>query len=78
MSGWSPQEAIVMERRHILEGEKRIARQEALVRELIDSKHDQLAVRAKELLGLMRDTLELSRKRLRELETPLDERPKSN
>ena len=70
MSGWSPQEAIAMERCHILEGEKRIARQEALVRELIDAKRDQLALRANELLGLMRDTLELSRKRLRELETP--------
>jgi hypothetical protein len=78
MSSWSPQEAIAMERRHILEGEKRIARQEALVSELIDAKRDQLAFRADELLGLMRDTLELSRKRLRELETPLDERPKSN
>jgi hypothetical protein len=77
MSGWSPQEAIAMERRHILEGERRIARQEALVRKLIDAKRDQLALRADELLGLMRDVLELSRKRLRELETSY-ERPKSN
>ena len=40
------------------------------MRELIDAKRDQLALGANELLGLMRDTLELSRKRLRELETP--------
>jgi hypothetical protein len=78
MSGWSPEDAIAMERRHILEGEKRVARQEALVGKLIDYGHDQLALAAKELLGLLRETLELSKTRLRSLEGLLGEPPRSN
>src|SRR5580692_752632 len=67
MNGWSREDAIAMERRHILEGEERVARQEALVGKLIGAKRDQLAFRANELLGVMRDTLELSRIHLRAL-----------
>ncbi|SDR59461.1 hypothetical protein SAMN05519103_06428 [Rhizobiales bacterium GAS113] len=37
MNGWL-EDAITMERRHILEGEKRVAQQEALVAELIGKK----------------------------------------
>ena len=68
MSDWSPETAIAMERRHILEGEKRIARQETLVGKLIESGHDQLVCRANEVLGFLRESLQLSRERLRELE----------
>ena len=57
-----------MERRHILEGEKRVARQEALVGKLIENGHDQLVRAANEVLGLLRQSLELSRERLRDLE----------
>jgi uncharacterized coiled-coil protein SlyX len=78
MTGWSPEEAIAMERRHILEGEKRIARQETLVDELIGRGRDQLAREANELLDRMREILEFSRKRLLNLEGSLDEVPKSN
>jgi hypothetical protein len=68
MSDWSPGKAIAMERRHILEGEKRVARQEALVGKLIENGHDQLVRAANEVLGLLRQSLELSRERLRDLE----------
>jgi hypothetical protein len=33
VKGWSPRQAITLERRHIIEAEKRIARQEVLVKE---------------------------------------------
>jgi uncharacterized coiled-coil protein SlyX len=56
MSGWSPEDAMAMERRHIVEGENRVARQEALVR------------RSNEVLDLLRESLELSKERLRDLE----------
>ena len=68
MSGWSPADAIAMERRHIREGEKRAARQETLVLELIEKGHDQIMGRANEVLGLYCESLELSRERLRDLE----------
>jgi hypothetical protein len=68
MSGWSPREAIAMEKRHILEGAKRVARQEALVRNLVEQGHNQLADAAKQMVELFRDSLELSRGRLGDLE----------
>ena len=68
MSDWSPEDAIRMERRHVSEGEERIARQEALGVESAHKGHDQLAIAANELLVLMRASLELSRIRLRQLE----------
>ena len=68
MSGWSPADAIAMERRHIREGEKRVALQETLVLELIEKGHDQIVGRANEVLGLISESLELSRERLRDLE----------
>jgi hypothetical protein len=37
MSDWSPEEAVAMERRHILEGEKRVVREEALVDQLTEN-----------------------------------------
>jgi hypothetical protein len=68
MSSWSPEDAIAMERRHVSEGEERIARQEALAAESTHKGHDQLAIAVNELLVLMRASLELSRMRLRQLE----------
>lgn len=68
MSGWSPDDAIAMERRHILAGEKGVARQQALLEELVGKGHDQLALAANDLLALLLESLELSRTRLRELE----------
>jgi hypothetical protein len=73
MIGWSPQEAMTMERRHILEGEKRVARQKALMGELIAKHYDRTASMASELLGVLQESLELSRSRLRELESRFDE-----
>jgi len=68
MSGWSPADAIAMERRHVREGEKRVARQETLVLQLIEKGHDQIVGRANEVLSLFSESLEVSRERLRDLE----------
>jgi hypothetical protein len=78
MSDWSPETAIAMERRHILEGEKRIARQETLLAKLVGSGHDQLVCRANEVLALLRKSTELSRERLQELEDRYGKTSKSN
>ena len=58
-----------MEKRHILEGEKRVARQEVLAEELIEKRCGHLVPQCNELLRLLRQSLELSRERLRDLET---------
>ena len=42
-----------MERRHILEGEKRVARKKVLVSELIAKHYDRIASTASELLGVL-------------------------
>jgi hypothetical protein len=68
MSGWSPDHAIAMERRHILEGEKRVVHQQALVDELIGRGLGHLMPSANEVLTILRDSLGLSRERLRDLE----------
>jgi hypothetical protein len=78
MGDWLPEKAIAMERCHILEGEKRVSRQEALVGELIDKRHDQLVPTANEVLGLLREALELSKERLRDLEDRYGEAPTRN
>jgi hypothetical protein len=68
MSGFSPEDAMDMEKRHILEGEQRVARQEALVEKLREQGRDRFVQRANQLLTLLRESLELSRERLRHLE----------
>ena len=78
MGGWSCKDAIGMERRHILEGEKRVARQEAIMRELIEAEHDQLVLTAAEMLDVMREILEFARTRLRDLERHSAEPPYQN
>jgi len=61
MNGWSREEAISMQRRHILEGEHLVAKQQALVEKLIEKGHHGLVETANELLGILRESLELSR-----------------
>ena len=78
MGGWSCKDAIGMERRHILEGEKRVARREALVEKLIENRHDQLVRTANEVLGLLCESLELSKESLRDLEDRYGEAPTRN
>jgi hypothetical protein len=78
MNDWSPEKAIAMERCHILEGEKRVSRQEALVGKLIENGHDQLVRAANEVLGLLHESLELSRERLRDLENRYAQTPRRN
>ena len=78
MGDWLPEKAIAMERRHILEGEKRVSRQEALVEKLIDSRRDQLVPTANEVLGLLRASLELSKGRVRDFEDRYGEAPTRN
>jgi hypothetical protein len=68
MSGWSPKEAIAMERRHVREGEERVARQEILTGELIEKGHYRIALASIKLLKSLRRSLELSRERLWDLE----------
>ena len=67
MSGFSPTRALAMERRHILEGEKRVARQEALVRELTEKGHSSMLPQSNDVLRLLRESLELSRDHFRYL-----------
>jgi hypothetical protein len=58
MSDWSPEETIAMERRHILEGAKRVSRQEALVGQLIENGGPyQFVHTANEVLCLLRESL---------------------
>jgi hypothetical protein len=52
----------------ISEGEKRIARQEARVAEVTERGYGQVADRSREVLGILRQSLELTRARLRDLE----------
>jgi hypothetical protein len=68
MTSWSPATAIAEERRHVLEGEERVARQEALVKKTVGQGHTELAGIAGQMLDALRASLELSRERLRDLE----------
>jgi hypothetical protein len=64
MNGWSPESAIDMEERHIVEGEMRISRQEALVAKLIEKGLGECLTLAEDLLSLLHESVELSRERL--------------
>jgi hypothetical protein len=75
MSGWSPGKAIEMERSHIEEGERRVARQEVLVRQLTNRGHDKLVREAVGILSLLHESLGLSRDRLRDLESRYGKAP---
>ena len=68
MGDWSSETAMAMERRHGLEGEQRIARQETLLRQMTERGHDHLIGEATEVLRLLREMVDFSRARLRDLE----------
>ena len=78
MNGWSREDGIAMERRHISEGEQLLAKQQALMEKLIAEGHHGLVETASELLGILRESIELSRARLRELEHRRGEPLQSN
>lgn len=68
MNDWSLEDAISMERRHLLEGAQRVARQEALLERLGQIGTWQLVPLASDVLETMRVSLEISRTRLQNLE----------
>jgi hypothetical protein len=68
MGGFSPEDTKTMERRHILEGEQRIARQEALLSKLTEERREHLVQQAIQVLDLFRESLQFSRERLQDLE----------
>ena len=78
MNLWSCKDTIAMERRHILEGEKRVARQEVLISELTRKGHDWLLPMAADVLSIMCDCLEMSKTRLMDLEGHLGGPPYHN
>ena len=57
-----------MERRHIREGAERIIRQEAIIAKLGDGNCSDTAILAKEILTIMRSSLDLAKRRLRQIE----------
>jgi hypothetical protein len=68
MGTWSPASAIAMEKRHIVEGQERVARQNAIVSTHIERGHDRMVARSMEVLAMFRNSVEQSRERLRYLE----------
>ena len=77
MTRWSIEDAVAMERRHVLAGEKMVSRQERLANKLIGKGHDQLAQSANEVLVILRESLDLSREHLSRLEGLSRDAPKS-
>ena len=77
MARWSIEDAVAMERRHVLAGEKMVTRQEHLANELVGKGRNQLAQSANEVLVILRESLDLSRKHLSRLEGLLRDAPKS-
>ena len=67
-----------MERRHVLEGAKRVERQKALVGELIAKRRGRLARQAEELLVLLQASLGLSKARLADLESEFRQQSNGN
>jgi hypothetical protein len=66
---------IEMERRHVLEGEARVARQEALIQRLDPSRHLDLVLIARDLLEALRKSVAFAKARLSSLER-FDGQPK--
>jgi hypothetical protein len=58
-----------MARRHVAEGEERVARQEILIAELDRDGHPELAVEAREILTTLQTSLQLQRDDLSLIET---------
>jgi hypothetical protein len=71
----SREELIEMERRHIREGEARVAQQEARVKRLDLGGNLELALRARDLLVTFREFLAIAKERLNDLEQNHHSRP---
>ena len=56
---------LVMAARHVMEGEERVARQQAVVERMLKAGYQRQAAEAAKLLETMRTTLSLSREHLR-------------
>ena len=78
MTSWSIEDAISVERRHVLAAEKLVARQEVILERLTGNGRVRVAQDASDLLDILREPLELSRQHLRRLEAQLRDDPKSN
>jgi AraC-like DNA-binding protein len=74
MRDWSPKDAIALERRHIVEGEQQVARQEMLLRQVTTWGRENLIDDATEV-RLLQEAVDLSRARLRDLEDRYPRRP---
>ena len=63
-----PETVLEMARRHLLEGEARLARQIALVRKLERASHTEAAVLATKVLETIRVSLDMSKHHLTDIE----------
>jgi hypothetical protein len=70
-----PDEAIEMERRHIREGEARIAQQEEIVSRLDSRVGPESTLLARQLLVGFRDVVEAAKERLSQLERRYPDKP---
>jgi hypothetical protein len=64
VSDWLREDPLTMTRRHVLEAEGHVARQEALVAKLDRDGHAALADEAREFLATLKTSLELAREHL--------------
>jgi hypothetical protein len=70
VSDRSTEDPLAMTQRHVLEAEGHVVRQEALVAKLDRDGHTELAAEAREILAILKTSLELAQKHLStELET---------
>jgi hypothetical protein len=74
----SNEDIVATERRHLLEGEQLVARQQALMEKLIERGNYDLVETANELLEILLESIDLSMKRLGELEDRLGELSEPN
>lgn len=70
----SPQNTVEIERRHVREAEKLVARQEAILRELRLRRDRRLAELAQEVLAGLQENLRLAAERLAKLEQQRSEK----
>lgn len=76
MSGYH-ETLLEMERRHIREGSERITRQEAIIARLGDGNRSDTAILAREILTIMRSSLDLAKRHLRYIEERSKDQPSS-
>lgn len=70
-----PEDPLEMERRHIVEGQARIDRQEEIIRQLVEGGTPALAITARQVLLTFRQSLALSKARLADLEQQERDKP---